>query len=250
MRMTRVYCPIPLSLHTEISLDERTAHHLINVLRLRVGHMVTVFNGEGHDYIGKIIRLEKKGAIFMAEIAQTVDKESPLRIHLGQAISKGERMDLVIQKSVELGVTEITPLITDYCNIKLDEERREKRHEHWQRVAIGAAEQCGRAIVPMVHAPTLLSDFLQTHQNCPTKMIMHYREAKPLSSLPSPVTQEGKAGDIALIIGPEGGLTDQEIANAILQNFQVTSLGPRILRTETAPLVAISILQAQWGDLK
>lgn len=245
MRMTRVYCPLLIPLHQEIHLDEKTSHYLSNVLRFRTGQMLTLFNGDGKDYVGKLIKLDKKGAVFMAEMSQVVDKESHFKIYLGQAISKGERMDWVIQKAVELGVTDITPLITEYCNVKLDEERREKRHEHWQRVAISAAEQCGRAIITTVHTPTPLSVFLQQHQDKDLKFMMHYRQAAPLSSL-----LQASAKQAALIIGPEGGLTDIEVTEAIQNQFQITSLGPRILRTETAPVVAISILQAALGDLR
>lgn len=255
MRITRVYCPQDLELQKEIVLDERTSHHLINVLRLRVGHIVIVFNGvlnKGYkDYVGKIIKIEKKQVTFLAETALEIHKESSLKIHLGQAISKGERMDWVIQKSVELGVTDITPLITEHCNIKLDEERREKRHEHWQRVAISASEQCGRAIIPMVHAPTMLLDFLKAHDanKTLTKIILHYRNAKPLTSLLKNSHTPSSSHSIALIVGPEGGISDKELADAALHGFQIGSLGPRILRTETAPLAAISILQAELGDL-
>lgn len=249
MRVTRVYCPQELKIHQEILLDERTSHHLINVLRLKIGHIVIVFNGNGQDYVGKIIKLEKKQAYFLADTVLDIKNESNLKTHLGQAISKGERMDFVIQKSVELGVTDITPLITEHCNIKLDEERREKRHEHWQRVAISAAEQSGRAIIPMVHAPTLLLDFLKAHDaHTHRKFILHYRNAKPLTQLLKDQNNQNISEPIVLIIGPEGGISDRELSDAALHGFHASSIGPRILRTETAPITALSILQAFAGD--
>jgi len=256
MRITRVYSPISIPLHTPILLEERIAHHLINVLRLRSGHMLTVFNGDGFDYIGTISKIEKRQVWFTAEASQSIEhRESVLKTHLGQAISKGEKMDFVIQKSVELGVTEITPLITEYCNIKLDEERRSKRHEHWQRVAISAAEQSGRPFVPKIHPPCLLSDFLtqaqSEDQNIPAlKLIFHCRHAKPFSeilNLNKNINNNIK--NTYLIIGPEGGFTDKEIANAGISGFQPITLGPRILRTETAPITALSLLQFYFGDL-
>jgi len=249
MRITRVYYPQELNIHQEILLDERTSHHLINVLRLKIGHIVVVFNGNGKDYVGQITKLDRKRAYFLADTALEIKNESDLKIHLGQAISKGERMDFVIQKAVELGVSDITPIITEHCNIKLDEERREKRHEHWQRVAISASEQSGRAIVPMVHAPTLLLDFLKAHDaNTPRKFILHYRNAKPLTQICKDQNAQNIQGPVALIIGPEGGISDRELADAALHGFHASSIGPRILRTETAPITAISILQALIGD--
>lgn len=242
MRINRIYEPQPIEDNTEVQLNEKASHHISNVLRMKVGQMLVLFNGDGHDYIGKIERIEKKRVFFKMEESHKVNNESPLQIHLGQAISKGERMDLVIQKSVELGVTDITPVITERCNVKLDPERRQKRHDHWQRVATSAAEQCGRAIVPTIHDPVNLTDFLRKHDEG-LKLVCHFRNAKQLSQLKERNT------NITLVVGPEGGFSDKELSECQLFSYQPVTLGPRILRTETAPITAISVMQAMWGDL-
>lgn len=242
MRINRVYEPQAIEANQSITLDEKTSHHICNVLRMKAGQMMVVFNGDGHDYIGKIEAIEKKRVIFKMEETQKVVNESPLCIHLGQAISKGERMDLVIQKAVELGVTDITPLITERCNIKLDQERRQKRLEHWKRVAISASEQCGRAVIPVVNNPKSLTAFLKEHGQG-LKLVCHFRNAKALSQL------KDRDTNITLVVGPEGGFSDKELSECQLFSYQPVTLGPRVLRTETAPITAISVMQAMWGDL-
>ncbi|TVP93679.1 MAG: 16S rRNA (uracil(1498)-N(3))-methyltransferase, partial [Pseudomonadaceae bacterium] len=166
--------------------------------------------------------------------------ESPLQVHLGQAMSRGERMDWAIQKAVELGVNAITPLFTERCEVKLQGERADKRQAHWQQVAISACEQCGRSQVPVVHPPQALADWL-AQLDCELKLVLHHRTEQPLASLQKPAS-------LGLLIGPEGGLSSEEIQRTEASGFQAVRLGPRVLRTETAPIVALSLAQQLWGD--
>ncbi len=167
--------------------------------------------------------------------------ESPLRTHLGQALSRGERMDWAIQKAVELGVSEITPLFTERCEVKLQGERADKRQAHWQQIAVSACEQCGRSSVPVIHPPMALHDWLSALQ-VDVRLVLHHRTEQDLQSLPAPESA-------ALLIGPEGGLSAGEIAQAEQAGFHAARFGPRVLRTETAPVVALTMLQHLWGDV-
>ena len=165
--------------------------------------------------------------------------ESPLAIHLGQGLSRGERMDWAIQKATELGVTEITPIMSERCEVRLKDERADKRLAHWRQVAISACEQCGRSRVPVIHPPVLLSDWIKTTE-ADLKLVLH-----PVSE---PLASHAKPSRLAFLIGPEGGLTDNEIDLAQAAGYQPARLGPRVLRTETAPVVALAVAQQLWGD--
>ncbi|MOA28269.1 Ribosomal RNA small subunit methyltransferase E [compost metagenome] len=165
--------------------------------------------------------------------------ESPLHIHLGQGLSRGERMDWAIQKATELGVNEITPIFSDRCEVRLKDERADKRLLHWRQVAISACEQCGRSRVPVIHPPVLLADWIKQTE-AELKLVLH-PVAEPLVSHAKPAT-------LAFLIGPEGGLTDAEVEQAKGNGFHAARLGPRVLRTETAPVVALAVAQQLWGD--
>jgi len=165
--------------------------------------------------------------------------ESPLRIHLGQGLSRGERMDWAIQKATELGVSEITPIVSERCEVRLKDERAEKRQAHWQQIAISACEQCGRSVVPVIHAPMALADWIKKTE-ADLKLVLH-----PVAE---PLTSHDKPGTLAFLIGPEGGLNDAEVDQAQDAGFHAARLGPRVLRTETAPVVALSVAQQLWGD--
>ena len=165
--------------------------------------------------------------------------ESSLQIHLGQGLSRGERMDWAIQKATELGVAEITPLFTERCEVRLNDERMQKRLEHWQQIAISACEQCGRSKVPVIHVPQSVKDW-QAAVQADLKLVLH-----PVAQ---PLTEHAAPSTLAFLIGPEGGLTDAEVAHAAEQGFLPARLGPRVLRTETAPIVALSVAQQLWGD--
>jgi len=165
--------------------------------------------------------------------------ESPLRIHLGQGLSRGERMDWAIQKATELGVSEITPIVSERCEVRLKDERTDKRLAHWRQIAISACEQCGRSTLPVIHPPLLLAEWVK-QTAAELKLVLH-PVAEPLTSHPKP-------GTLAFLIGPEGGLSDNEVAQAAQAGYLPARLGPRVLRTETAPVVALAVAQQLWGD--
>lgn len=242
MRRIRIYHKGDLRTGLTVLLDANASHHLLQVLRKKVGERFFVFNGQGGEFEAVLVSANKKTAC--VEIGNFNDKktESELLIHLGQAISRGERMDYAIQKSVELGVSEITPLITEFCQVQLSKERFEKRVSHWQAIATSAAEQSGRCVVPVVHAPVLFSEWIQRENTL--KIICCPRQSGNLFSDIKSAPQS-----ILLTIGAEGGLSEREISGAIQKNFVTMSLGPRILRTETAAVVALTLLQEKWGDL-
>lgn len=222
-------------------LDDEAANHVGRVLRMSSGAELILFNGDGYNYPAVISSSDKKRVTVTVAAAQPNPVESPLRIHLGQGISRGDRMDFAIQKAVELGVTEITPLFTERCGVKLEGDRLAKRNEQWQKIAISACEQSGRSIVPVVHPAISLTQWL-AQQTKELKLTLHPRADDTIKTL-QPATQ------VRLVIGPEGGFSDQEMALTAEAGFTGIQLGPRVLRTETAALTAISALQLQFGDL-
>ncbi|MCU7555507.1 16S rRNA (uracil(1498)-N(3))-methyltransferase [Alteromonas sp. ASW11-19] len=241
MRIPRLYHAGTIPLDEEFTLAEEPAHHVANVLRLKPNHPVVLFNGDGNEYSGILISVSRKLVTVEVDACLTLNKESPLPIHLGQGVSKGDRMDMVLQKSVELGVTEITPLITERCAVKLDEKRWQKKHAQWQKIIISACEQCGRNTLPDIHPPTPLSAWMAGSTES-TRLVLTPGAERPLAR--QPYTQHG----FRLLIGPEGGLSEQETHQANECGFTSVSLGPRVLRTETAALASLSVLQAQHGD--
>lgn len=244
MRVPRIYEPQPLSIHAQLDLNEDAANHVGRVLRLNVGDQIWLFNGEGdNQYLATIVQSTKKSVQVDIVEHQETANESPLKIHLGQAISRGDRMDFVIQKSVELGVDAITPLFSERCGVKLSGERLDKKRQQWQKIAIAACEQSGRNQVPMIHQPIALNDWIN-QQDDAVKLTLHPRASYRINTLPEP-----KVKAIRLLIGPEGGFTDDEVNLSEQAGFIETLLGPRILRTETAALTAITALQCRFGDL-
>ncbi|MBA2653638.1 MAG: 16S rRNA (uracil(1498)-N(3))-methyltransferase [Gammaproteobacteria bacterium] len=241
MRISRFYYNGPLSKDTIVKLCEETSHYILHVLRLKVGAKSVLFNGDGKDYLAILTDCSKKIVTLEIQESINVHKESPLKIHLVQGISRGEKMDWTIQKAVELGVTEITPIITEHCSIKLDASRREKRLVHWQKIMVSACEQSGRSSLPSLNPIVQFEDWIY-HPRQEMKLFCDPNSSQRLSHLPA-------AQEILLIIGPEGGLSNNEISLANKYNFTGISLGPRILRTETAAVSAISVAQALWGDL-
>ncbi len=242
MRIPRIYTPAALNSGATIELDENAFNHAVRVLRLKQSDSLILFNGQGGEYEAELTEVQKKLA--NASIGQFHDKvcESPLTIILGQCISRGEKMDYTIQKAVELGVTEIVPLFSERCGVKLNQERMEKRLRHWHSVIISACEQCGRNRIPTLHPAIALIEW-QQQLNTSLKLVLNPTAADTLATLSKP------ANDVALLIGPEGGLSDSEIKSATEHGFNGIRLGPRILRTETAGLTALSIIQQLWGDL-
>jgi 16S rRNA (uracil1498-N3)-methyltransferase len=238
MRLSRFFIDAALSLG-EHELPEAQAHYIGRVLRMAEGDALQVFDGSGQEYRGTLLEVGKKRVRVQLDESFAGQTESPLRIHLGQGLSRGERMDWAIQKATELGVAEITPIVSERCEVRLKDERAEKRQAHWQQIAISACEQCGRSVVPVIHPPMQLAEWLK-RSDAELKLVLH-PVAEPLTSHSKPTT-------LAFLIGPEGGLNDAEVEQAQKAGFHAARLGPRVLRTETAPVVALSIAQQMWGD--
>lgn len=239
MRVSRIHVEEPLDVGTRV-LEGDVAHYLGRVLRLAPGAPVRLFDGSGQEWPGVISDVSKKSVTVELQPGEPGLPESPLQVHLGQAMSRGERMDWAIQKAVELGVGEITPLSTERCEVKLQGDRADKRQAHWQQIAISACEQCGRSRVPRINAPVRLDEWLRS-VTADLRLVLHHRTDMQLTNLARP-------SSLALLIGPEGGLTAQEIDQAEATQFRACRFGPRVLRTETAPVVALSVVQQLWGD--
>lgn len=238
MRLSRFFIDAPLTLG-EHELPEAQAHYIGRVLRMAEGDALQVFDGSGTEYRGTLLEVGKKRVRVQLTESFPGQAESALRIHLGQGLSRGERMDWAIQKATELGVSEITPIVSERCEVRLKDERAEKRQAHWQQVAVSACEQCGRSVVPVIHSPVPLADWLKRIE-ADLKLVLH-----PVAE---PLTRHEKPGTLAFLIGPEGGLNDNEVDQAKDAGFHAARLGPRVLRTETAPVVALSVAQQLWGD--
>ena len=243
MRIPRIYHPTPLAAQTVCRLTDDAANHISRVLRMDEGDELTLFDGTNHIYPAKIIELNKKHVLVRLSEGKLVDNESNLFIHLGQVISRGERMEFTIQKSVELGVNVITPLWSERCGVKLDNDRMNKKIQQWQKIAISACEQCGRNRVPEIRPLMKLQDWCAENDGA-LKLNLHPCAQYSIKTLPA-VPSAG----VRLLIGSEGGLSAQEIAQTNAQGFTDILLGKRILRTETASLAAISALQICFGDL-
>lgn len=241
MRISRIHTDQKLSSNTAVVLEPEPSRHLARVLRLGIGDALTLFDGRGGEYPSRITAIEKKHVQVITGEQLHSERESPLAIHLGIAISRGDRMDWIAQKCTEMGVTALTPLFTEHTGVKFSAERAAKKNQHWQQVAISACEQCGRNRPPTVHAPQSLEYWL-ADTVAERKFVLHHRA--------EPVDNGAVPASVALLIGPEGGLSADEIKAAELSGYTALRLGPRVLRTETAPLAAIAILQAYWGDMK
>ncbi|PXX73178.1 16S rRNA m(3)U-1498 methyltransferase [Pseudomonas sp. LAMO17WK12:I10] len=238
MRLSRFFIDAPLNLG-EHELPEAQAHYIGRVLRMAEGDALQLFDGSGNEFRGTLLEVGKKRVVVRLDESFAGQVESPLQIHLGQGLSRGERMDWAIQKATELGVNEITPIFSERCEVRLKDERADKRLAHWRQVAVSACEQCGRSRVPVIHPPVLLADWIKQTQ-ADLKLVLH-PVAEPLVSHAKPAT-------LAFLIGPEGGLSDTEVDQAQDAGFLPARLGPRVLRTETAPVVALAVAQQLWGD--
>ncbi|HSH72011.1 MAG TPA: 16S rRNA (uracil(1498)-N(3))-methyltransferase [Methylophilaceae bacterium] len=246
MSTPRFYCAPDISdklaLDASIKLPDNAANHATRALRLSLGDDAILFNGDGQDYLAELTFVKKNEVTAKIKSIKPVINESPLRITLVQAISSGDRMDFTIQKAVEMGVTAIQPIASQRSVVKLSGERAEKRREHWQNVVISACEQSGRAVMPQVAAPLSLANWLAGAPVFSTRITLAPNASETLKTLAKP------SGDICLLIGAEGGLTEDEISLAALQGFTPVRLGNRVLRTETAALAAIAAMQSIWGD--
>lgn len=245
MRRIRLYVDTVLGLDQSLALPPSAAEHAIRVLRLREGDPVVLFNGDGHDYEAVLTEVGKRQASVRIEQAAVAANESPLRLTLAQAVARGEKMDLIVQKATELGVTRIVPVLTERSEVRLDATRADKRLAHWQAIAASACEQCGRAVLPAIEPPSPLQTWLQTDTaTLPSVRLALLPAARRRlrDLLPAP--------DAAvLLIGPEGGLGPRDLGQLQTHGFDSLKLGPRILRTESAGLAALAALQALYGDL-
>ena len=242
MRVPRLYTQQTLDVGSMVSMDKDAARYLSSVLRMTSGQMLNLFNGDGGEYIAEVASLSKNQVTVSIKESLPNDRESLLKIHLVIGISRGERMDWVIQKATELGVHIITPIFTERTEVKLAGSRLEKRLVHWQQVSIIACEQCLRNVVPTINSAVSLQQCLGTHDGG-LKIVLHHRTERPLTEL------QNTNNHVTILVGPEGGLSDDEITLAEFNGYNAVKLGPRVLRTETAPLAAISILQSLWGDM-
>lgn len=240
MTTPHLFVDLPLASGVELDLPADVANHL-RVLRLAPGQPLALFNGSGGEYNAKLLVLERKRAVVAVGDHRPHEAESPLQITLVQGISKGERMDFTIQKAVELGISAIQPVFTERSVVQLNGERLEKRSKHWQGVALAACEQSGRNRIPEIRTPLPLAKAwpqIQAEQ----RLVLDPQGTQRLKDLRS-------GASLALLVGPEGGLSEAEVAAASAQGFIRLQLGPRILRTETAGLAALAALQALYGDL-
>ncbi len=241
MRISRLYVAMPLVLHTTIELDEESAHYLRAVLRLKKTHTITLFNGQGGEYQGQMVEVSRKRVLIKLQSFISRSVESNLRVILGLGVSRGERMDFSVQKSVELGVIQMTPLQTERCVVQLNSEKGQNKVRHWQKIAQHAAEQSGRTIRPEIQGV----ECIETWVNRQTGLKLFL---DPLATRTLPQLQpEGSL--VTLLIGPEGGFSEPEREIAKRAGFIPVQLGTRILRTETAALAALAAVQILWGDL-
>ena len=240
MRSYRVYSSGPLTVDEQCDLDDRASHHLARVLRVKTGDRLSVFNGDGHNYQGAIVTADKHQVSVLIDSIEQAETESSLNTCLALAVSKGDRFEWAIKKATELGVSSIVPILSQRVDVRLSPARWQKKQEHWQQIVISACEQSGRAVVPEVKQPITLSPWLSgVEADC--KLVLD----------PEATTNalHDRPASIALLIGPEGGLAPSELKLALENGFSAMRLGPRVLRTETAPLVALSVLGARWGDI-
>ncbi|MCP4475944.1 MAG: 16S rRNA (uracil(1498)-N(3))-methyltransferase [Gammaproteobacteria bacterium] len=248
MALIRIYHPGTLQCGDTVMLTAAASHHLLHVLRVKTGTIITLFNGQGGQFDAEITTMKKRQVAATLKQFIDIDVESPLNLHLGQAISKGERIDWVVQKAVELGIKTITPVITARCPIKLTMAQQQKRWTHWQRIAESACEQCGRNCLPSVNAPLRLATWLEnlTNTKAEAKLVLDPNGDHPLSTALDAKTLP--IATITLLIGPEGGLTTEEIALAKSTHFISIRASQRILRTETAAIAALAAMQTLYGD--
>ena len=242
MSDTRIYVDLPLAEGQSATLPEGAYRHLIVVLKRIRGDKIVLFNGQGSEFDATIATVGKNTLTCSIDDIRHPARESNLQITLAQAVSKGERMDFAIQKAVELGVAEVQPLLTDHVVVRLNEERWARKLEHWQSIAVSAAEQSGRLRVPKILPVVDLRDWFTAIPQGALRLVLAPGAANA-------VTPKFQQQPIVLLVGPEGGLSEMELRLTDLAGFTPLALGPRTLRTETAGIVALSVVQSLWGDL-
>ncbi len=250
MRISRLYHPEHLTLDNPVVLSEEKSHYLIHVLRHKIGDEVILFHQTGVEFYGKIVSVEgkKKPIVQLSLYAEKVkNTEADLAITLVQALAKNDKMDLIVQKAVELGVYEIFPVLTEFSDVKFNAERMISKQQHWQNIAISAAEQSERTHVPRVHAPLKIIECLP---KLSPEHVFCLHPHSPAIPLMSQLDIANGLKNVTLLVGPEGGFSPKEIALFEQAHYHFVTLGPRILRTETAAMVMQSILQHHFGDIR
>ena len=242
MRISRLFSDSPLEPGQQVVLDADAGHYVFRVLKLRAGDPLVLFNGDGADYAAELLSNRRDRVELQVTARLPAVSESPLHITLAQAIGKGDRMDLALQKSTELGVAAVQPLFTERTEVRIDGARLEKRVQHWRRVMISACEQCGRARVPELLPPLGLPEWLAVPERPATLALAPGAELPLASAL-------NAGAPLAVLVGPEGGLSEQEVRQLRVAGARLVAFGPRVLRTETAGPAAIAVLQALWGDM-
>ena len=236
---------MPLATDEELILAAAPANHMVSVLRLQEGAPVVLFNGEGGEYHGCLTSVKRKAVSVKLDTFIDDNKASSLRVHLGQVMIKGDRMDYALQKAAELGVAEITPLISERCEVRLKGDRMLKKVSHWQRVVQSACEQCKSNLVPKVNMPQTVQSWLSVRDES-LRWVCH--PGLEEEEIERQSVGGGFVHSAALLIGAEGGLTEEEVNEARVKQFTAQLFGPRVLRAETAPIVALSLLQIRYGD--
>jgi len=244
MHVPRLFMPLTLHEGEIIGLGEQAAHHVTHVLRLRPGALVKIFDGHGCEHEAMLLEIGRTRVTVEVGKAVVCIPEPPFAITLAQGIPRGDRMDFILQKAVELGVTDVQPLWTARSQTRVSGERLEKRMRHWQGVVISACEQCGRATLPMLGTPAEYRSWLTGAHRHDCRLLLVHDAQRSLGDMQPP------GNSILLLIGPEGGISAEETRLAATAGFSSVRLGPRILRTETAALASIAGLQALWGDLR
>ena len=242
MQVSRVFIEQKITTGDIISLPEDKAHHLAHVIRLRVGDKIKLFDNSGFEFEAEIIEITKKVVRVEVKNSNQQKNESPLDITLCLAVSRGQHMDFSIQKAVELGVRKIIPIISEFSNIKLVNNREDNKLIHWQKIIIGATEQCGRSILTELESPITFDESVGLFTDT-TKILLHPGAEQKISEI------DIKNGKIIIMSGPEGGFSDDEFKKALDNNYTAVNVGPRVLRAETAVVCGLSIAQQLWGDL-
>jgi 16S rRNA (uracil1498-N3)-methyltransferase len=254
MRLTRVYLDAPLEAGARVTLSGSAARHVTRVLRLRPGQALTLFNGRGGEYAATIEALHRERVAVAVGVPSAIERESPLTLTLAQGVSRGERMDLIVQKATELGASRIVPLLTERSVARLSASQAARKLEHWRAIAVAACEQSGRNRLPELVPPLPLPEFLRAagasqgaagaaDTAAATRLLLSPAGTARINEVPRP------AHSVTVLIGPEGGLDDAEQQAAVGAGFMPVRLGPRVLRTETAAIAALALLQREFGDL-
>jgi len=243
MRLTRVYVDEDLAIGQRLIVEGSAGNHIVRVLRSRVGDELTIFNGRGGEYGASIDEIRRDTVQVSVREHRLAERESPFQLTLAQGISRGERMDWVVQKATELGVARIVPVFTERSVVNLDERQAAKKVQHWRGIAVAACEQCGRNVVPEIAAPVALYGLLESPAGSGISLLLSPTAKSRIVDI------AGSPAGATVLIGPEGGLAQVEHDAALRSGFTAVRMGPRVLRTETAAVCALSLLQQKFGDL-